>query len=99
MKRFLLAIVFILYWVSSAYAAGDEYRVGVDGLACPFCVYGVEKQLNKLEGIERMDTDIQDGQLVLFMQEGATLSEQSIREAVNRAGFTLRSFTQTDGTE
>ncbi len=99
MKRFLLAIVFILYWVSSAYAAGDEYRVGVDGLACPFWVYGVEKQLNKLEGIEQMDTDIQDGQVVLFMQEGATLSEQSIHEAVNRAGFTLRSFTQSERSE
>ncbi len=41
-----------------------------------------------------METDIKSGQVVLFVREGVTLSEESFREAVSKAGFTLRAFRQ-----
>ena len=99
MNKYFVIIAFILYGISSVYAAGDIYKIGVDGLACPFCVYGVEKQLNKIEGIENMEADIHDGKIVLLMREGSSLSEESVREAVTRAGFTLRSFTHNESSE
>ena len=99
MNKYSIIFAFILYGISSVYAAGDVYKIGVDGLACPFCVYGVEKQLNKIEGIENMEADIQDGKIVLLMREGSLLSEESVRQAVTRAGFTLRSFTHNESSE
>ena len=99
MKKFVLTIIFVLYCNSMVYAAGTEYQLGVDGVACPFCVYGIEKQLSKLEGIERIETDIQNSLVLLIMEDGSTLSEAAIRDAVTKAGFSLRSFTQSERSE
>jgi periplasmic mercuric ion binding protein len=95
MKKSIYIIALMLLCNTSVIAAEAVYKIGVDGLACPFCVYGIEKQLDKLDGIERMETDLQDGKIVLEMGEGATLNEESVRDAVTRAGFTLRSFMQS----
>jgi hypothetical protein len=37
-------------------ATGPSYRLEVAGLACPFCAYGIEKQLYRLEGIAQVET-------------------------------------------
>ena len=96
MKKLILIIVFTLFSISLVYG-GTEYQIGVDGVACPFCVYGIEKQLSKLEGIERIETDIQKGLMILIMEVDSTLSEAVISDAVTKAGFSLRSFTQSEG--
>ncbi|GAA3535043.1 heavy metal-associated domain-containing protein [Zobellella aerophila] len=54
----------------TAGAAPLEYRLGVDGPACPFCAYGIEKSLSKQEGVKRVETDIQAGQRVQRRQKG-----------------------------
>jgi len=99
MKKISVTFVIALFFWSIVYAAGTEYELGIDGVACPFCVYGIEKQLSKLEGIERISTDIKNGLVLLEMKDGSTLTEDSINEAVNKAGFTLRSFAQTDNSK
>lgn len=99
MKKISLTFIITLFFWSIVYATGTEYELGVDGVTCPFCVYGIEKQLSKLEGIGRINTDIKNGLVLLEMKDGATLTEESINEAVNKAGFTLRSFAQTDNSK
>ena len=99
MKKISVTFVITLFFWSIVYAAGTEYELGIDGVACPFCVYGIEKQLSKLEGIERINTDIKNGLVLLEMKDGSTLTKESINEAVNKAGFTLRSFAQTDNSK
>jgi copper chaperone CopZ len=98
MKKLILIIVFTLFSISLVYA-GTEYQLGVDGVACPFCVYGIEKQLSKLEGIERIETDIEKSLVLLIMKEGFVLNESSVNETVTKAGFSLRSFTLSDKAE
>ena len=98
MKKLILIIVFTLFSISLV-SAGTEYQIGVDGVACPFCVYGIEKQLSKLEGVERIETDIENSLVLLIMEEDFALSETSVRDAVTKAGFSLRSFTQSEEAE
>ena len=38
--------------VGPSAAAVETMTVQVDGLVCPFCVYGLEKQLKKLHDVE-----------------------------------------------
>ncbi len=68
------------------------YTVEVDGLACPFCAYGIEKRLLALEGVQTVETDIKSGAVTVTMQPGSTLDEETARKAVEAAGFTLRGF-------
>ena len=70
------------------------YALQVDGLACPFCAYGVEKKLSSIDGVEEINVDIKKGQVIVNMSDGSILSESLAREQVEKAGFTLRSMTQ-----
>jgi len=81
---------------NTALAAPPAYKLRVDGLACPFCAYGIEKQLSKLEGVARVDVDIEKGGVTVRLNEGATLDEAAAKAAVKRAGFTLRAFEQVE---
>lgn len=89
-RRAVFTVLLAVWSVPAALAAG--YRIEVAGLACPFCAYGVEKKLNELEGVDRIDTSIKEGVVTVIMKEGATLDEAVIRQAVEDAGFTLDGF-------
>lgn len=51
-KRLTLIFLALLLSVP-ALAGGLNYRVGVNGLACPFCAYGIEKRLNTIDGVKK----------------------------------------------
>lgn len=91
MRLTLLALVAGVF-ATAALAAGPTYQLDVNGLACPFCAYGIEKQLNKIEGVETLETDIEAGAVMVTMQDGHTLTESRARQAVDQAGFTLGGF-------
>lgn len=87
----LLALVTALM-ATAAMASGPEYRIEVKGLSCPFCAYGIEKQLNKVEGVEALETNIEAGTVTVTMEEGQQLTESQAAEAVDKAGFSLGGF-------
>ena len=96
MKKFVLTMLIVLYCNPMVYAAGTEYQLGVDGVACPFCVYGIEKQLDKIGGIVGMESDIGSGVIHLTVDESVTVTEEKVRQAVEKAGFSLRAFGVSD---
>ena len=65
-------------------------KVEVDGLSCPFCAYGLEKKLQKMEGVEKIEIDVENAFVLLTLEEGKTVNEEAIRERVKDAGFTAR---------
>jgi mercuric ion binding protein len=69
-----------------------DIRIGVDGLACPFCAYGIEKKLKKIDVIEKLYTNIENGTIDLTLKEETTLSEKAIKKAISDAGFEVRSI-------
>ena len=99
MNKFLSIPLLAIVLSTAVFAGGNQYALAVDGLACPFCAYGVEKRLSAIEGVESVETDVKSGQVVVTLAEGKTLSEEVARQAVKDAGFTLRSLKQTRGSE
>ena len=65
-------------------------KVEVDGLSCPFCAYGLEKKLQKMEGVEKIEIDVENAFVLLTLEDGKTVNEAMIRERVKDAGFTAR---------
>ncbi len=45
MKKSVLLLLITALWSAILFAAGTQYNLRVDGLACPFCAYGIEKKL------------------------------------------------------
>jgi len=95
------AIVVLMLATSSATARelGHTYQLLVDGLACPFCAYGIEKQISKIEGVETISIDINTGTITVSMAVGAELDEPAAREAVEAAAFTLRGYKKVPTTD
>ena len=73
-------------------AAPTQYELSVDGLACPFCAYGIEKKLNATDGVENIFIDINAGTVTVTMAESASMSEDTAKQIVKDAGFTLAGF-------
>jgi copper chaperone CopZ len=89
-----VVIALVLMLPVTAYAAKTQYKLEVDGLACPFCAYGIEKKLNSTKGLENIDIDINAGTVTVTMAKGATMSRAQASRIVKDAGFSLRAFTK-----
>lgn len=88
-----------LIFSPAALAADNQYLLGVDGLACPFCAFGIEKRLNKVDGVTDIEVDVGKSVVRVTLQEGKTLTEDRARQAVKEAGFTLRSYAEAEDDE
>ena len=95
------AVLVTMLWAMAVQtgAAGTTYAFQVDGLACPFCAYGIEKQFHKLEGVASISMDIKTGTVTITMEDGVVLEEIAAKRAVDKAGFTLRGFKQKENIE
>lgn len=92
LKRTGLALGLMLFAATAALADSHVYKLYVDGLACPFCAYGVEKKVGGLKGVETVEINIESGLVAVTVDDDATLDEATAKRAVDEAGFTLRRF-------
>ena len=58
---------------ANAFAAQQAYKLRVDGLACQFCAYGVEKKLNATKGVEGIGVNIASETVTIMTSKGASL--------------------------
>ena len=81
--------------VLTALAFGADqgaYHVHVNGLACPFCAYGLERSLGQVDDVESVTVNLKTGLIQISVSDGVTLDEEAVREAVLDAGFTVEAF-------
>jgi len=71
-------------------ATGQSLTIQVDGLSCPFCAYGLEKNLKKVQGIDSVHMDMKAGKATVLLKPDAHVDDQALRKAVEKAGFTAR---------
>jgi len=89
------AVLFgILAVAEPALAAVDHYEVQVDGLACPFCAYGLEKKLKELPGVANVQIELNTGWASFDVLSGVLLP-RPVQDAVRDAGFTPRDIKVT----
>ncbi len=93
MKRHLILPLLVL-WSVAALAAGTQYVMRVDGLACPYCAYGIEKKLKKIDGVEQIAVDLDKGLVIVDVAEGVRLTEPQMTRLFKDAGFTYRGMTE-----
>lgn len=88
----LIQIVFVVITVfltpSLAQAQIYSLSVVVEGMSCPFCVYGVEKKLKKVEGVKSVIISMKDGVATLIVKEGQSININQVPAVVRDSGFT-----------
>ena len=87
-------LIGIILTIFGAGAGADEnaYHIHVAGLACPFCVYGLERSLGKIEGVESVTVSLKTGLIRVVVRENMMLDEALVRETVKDAGFTVEAI-------
>lgn len=85
----MCTVLFVLTIATPVFAAVDSYVVGVDGMACPFCAYGIEKKLKGLDGVESLEIRIKDAEVDVTVAEGKAVTPKQLDEAVKEAGFAI----------
>ncbi len=83
---------------SLALAAVEQVSVRIDGLACPFCAYNIEKRVKTLDGVERdarIVTSVERGIATFPWKPGVAFDPAAVRKAIRQAGFTPREVSVT----
>ncbi len=100
----LLALLFVaglggaeLPVIAPGYAAAQEaaqvqdvrtITVTVLGMSCPFCAYGLQKKLLRLDKTEKIEVKLKEGLAVLTLKEGISdIPDEEIEKLVDEAGF------------
>ena len=92
----VMVVMAVVSLTAGSAMAQTKYVIGVDGLSCPFCAYGLEKKLKKVKDVESVTIDLNEGEVVVIAKAGATIKEESLRKAVHDAGFTVSSLKQIE---
>ena len=78
--------------------AGDDgariIEVTILGMVCPFCSYGVQQKLKRLEGIAELDVDLDQGLATLRLDDERDLSNEILLQTVKDAGFEVAKITR-----
>ena len=91
MKNLILGLV--LFAAGSGMVLADTiYTMRVDGLACPYCAYGVEKKLKKIDGIKTVTVDLDKGIVTAIADDKVVLTDEQMTKLFKDSGFTFRSM-------
>lgn len=75
---------------SDAPIAGAGAVLYVNGLGCPLCASNIDKQLARVDGVDRVKVDLSQGKVDVGFRPGAAHpSPAALGDAVDDAGFTL----------
>lgn len=95
MKKQITFAILALLLISPVFADGVHYEMRVDGMACPFCAFGIEKKLKAIKGAGNIEVDLNKGLVKVDMPEGRKLTNEQMKKLFNDSGFTFRSMTET----
>ena len=64
-----------------------EAELTVAGMACPFCVFGIEKKLGAIDGVQNVTVLLDEGRVRLVFSPSSQAPQQNI----------MNTITSTDG--
>ena len=64
-----------------------QIQVTILGMSCPFCAYGVEQKVKRLDGVVELEVVLETGLATIVMEEDADISNELLQETVKVAGF------------
>ncbi len=87
MKIILLAAVLM---ISSLAIAGEELKVGVNGMVCAFCAQGIEKSFKKQPEVEKVKVSLENKFVQITLKDGQRLPNDKIAALLKDAGYEAR---------
>ena len=96
MKTIAMVLALFMVLPATLWAAGTKpgaaeqqvLEIQVKGMTCPFCVFGIEKNLGKLPGVAKAQVSLETKKARVVMQPGQAPDEARVRRVIVDSGFT-----------
>jgi copper chaperone CopZ len=69
-------------------------EITILGMVCPFCSYGVQQKMKKVDGIADLDIDLDKGLATLTLADNGDASNELLIRTVKDAGFEVATITR-----
>ena len=92
-KKLLITLLSGAYFfLNGQYALAQEsqYNLQVDGITCPFCVATSSKALLKIDGIKKVDADLEKGIIKVCADQDTQLDDQMLTTLFLEKGFNYK---------
>jgi len=86
-----IGLVVVAAVVASGPVLADPHallEIDILGMTCPFCAYGITKNLIKLPGVDKAEVSLKSKKARIVMKSGQSPDEPRIRDVIVDAGFT-----------
>ena len=90
MKKIALVMIIALLGTLSSEAQIQKVDQEVYGMDCAPCAYGLERGLNKMDGLQNVRVSLNDGKAYLELSKNNSLSLSQIQEEVKKNGFSAK---------
>ncbi|MCH8823134.1 MAG: heavy-metal-associated domain-containing protein [Planctomycetes bacterium] len=74
---------------ATAFPAHRTATLWVKGLACPYCVHNIDRQLAEMTGVERVHVDLPTGEVRVALVAKHPATREQLVNAIDDSGFTL----------
>ena len=64
-------------------------KIEIKGMACPYCAFGMEKELKKVAGVENVEIELKEGLAYISTPINQKPSKESLEKIIVDAGFTI----------
>lgn len=86
MKKTLMTTMLIL---APTFAQAEEVKAKVNGIICAYCVQGIEKAFKKLEEVEQVKVDLDNGLVTIHTKDANDLDDAKVKSIITDAGYTV----------
>jgi copper chaperone CopZ len=78
---------FVLVAFAPSVVIAEDITVTVKGMVCAFCAQGIKKAFGAIEGVERVEPDLDKKLIVVSTKADTTLRDADVTKVVNDAGY------------
>jgi len=64
-------------------------KIEIKGMACPFCAFGMEKELKKVSGVDNVEIELESGLAYISTPVKQKPTTESLEKIIIDAGFTV----------
>lgn len=86
----VFAVLFFGQTTVKAQSKADHVyiKIEVNGMACPYCAYGMEKELKKVSGVDDVKIQLKEGLAYIATLKKQKPLKENLALIVTNAGFT-----------
>ena len=64
-------------------------KIEIKGMACPYCAFGMEKELKKVAGVDNVEIELKKGLAYISTPISQKPTKKSLEKIIANAGFTV----------